>query len=173
MKRIPKVEIPRCICIGLAALAVLARAQQTPPPSPAGAEAAVSVQAPPSTSPSSGKATLYVYRHRRYEGAALRPSVYLDEKEVARMDNGRFFTVKLDPGKHSVRSNDKASGVDLDVKVGADYYIRVDMQTGFWKGHGRLTFIMPEQGAYEVKQTKPLNDGDVRDRELVVAGSQP
>jgi len=117
-------------------------------------------------------ANLYFYRHRRYEGAALKPSVYVDDKELARMDNGRFFVARLEPGKHSIRSNDKSSGVDIDMKAGTDYYVRVDMQTGFWKGHGRLTLVMPEQGSYEVKQTKPLSDGDVRNHDLVAPGSK-
>jgi hypothetical protein len=93
--------------------------------------------------------------------------VYVDDKEMARIENGRSFVARLEPGRHSIRSNDKASGVEVNMKPGADYYVRVDMQTGFWKGHGQLTMILPEQGEYEVKQTKPANDADVRDRELV------
>ncbi|MGC2197913.1 MAG: hypothetical protein WA628_24800, partial [Terriglobales bacterium] len=96
----------------------------------------------------------------------------VDDREMARMENGRYFVVKLEPGKHSVRSNDKDSGVEVNMKPGAEYYIRVDMQTGFWKGHGRLTMILPEQGEYEVKQAKALNDADVKDRELVVLSLQ-
>jgi hypothetical protein len=115
---------------------------------------------------------LYIYRHRRYEGAALKPSVYVDDKEMARAENGRFFVAHLNPGKHSIRSNDKASGMDIDMQAGGEYYVRVDMQTGFWKGHGRLTMIMSEQGSYEVKQTKPLSDGDIKDHELVGPGAQ-
>jgi hypothetical protein len=91
---------------------------------------------------------------------------------MARIENGRYFVAKLEPGKHSIRSNDKASGVEVNMKAGVEYYLRVDMQTGFWKGHGRLTMILPEQGEYEVKQTKPANDADVKDRELVVLSMQ-
>jgi hypothetical protein len=168
VKTLRKVIHSSLIC---AALVVAARAQDAQPPVPPADAATSSTEAAhPAASPLDGKATLYVYRHRRFEGAALKPSVYVDDNETARIENGRHFVVKLAPGKHSIRSNDKASGVDVNVKPGADYYIRVDMQTGFWKGHGRLTLIMPEQGEYEVKQTKPLNDVDVKDRELVVLG---
>ena len=45
----------------------------------------------------------------------------------------------LSPGKHAFRSNDKQSVVDLDLKSGQTYFIRIDIATGFWKGHGRLT----------------------------------
>jgi hypothetical protein len=118
------------------------------------------------------KVHLYVYRHRRYEGGALKPSVYVDDKEMARIENGRFFVVNLDPGKHSIRSSDKSSGVDVEMKSGSDYYVRIDIQPGLLKGHGRLTLILPEQGEYEIKKTKPLSDGAVKDRELVTRRKQ-
>lgn len=88
------------------------------------------------------------------------------------MDNGRFFVVTLGPGKHTIRSNDKASGVEIEMKAGLDYYIRIDMQEGFWKGHGRLTLVLPEQGAFEVKNTKLLDDSDIKNHELVAPGAK-
>jgi hypothetical protein len=140
------------VFLELTLIAVLAHAQSIHPANLTGTDPVAAGPAP-STLP--GKAILYVYRFRRYDGAALRPYVYVDQKEMARMENGQFFAVILDPGKHSVRFRDKASRVDLDMKAGADYYIRVDLRTGFWKGHSRLNLVFPEQGAYEVKQTGP------------------
>jgi hypothetical protein len=125
-------------------------------------------QADPNTSVAGTRATLYIYRPRRFEGKALKPSVYVDDKELARIENGRFLIAKLDPGAHIVRSNDKATGISIDMKAGVDYYARIDIQTGFWKGHGGITLVAPEQGTYEVKQAKPLDSSDVRDRDLVV-----
>ncbi len=115
-------------------------------------------------SASDNKATLYVYRYKQFVGKALSPSVYCDEAELARMVNGRYFTVKLDPGKHSFRSNDKQSGIDLNMNGGQSYFIRVEIATGFLKGHGRLTLMAGEQAAYELKQLKPLDDDKVVDK---------
>lgn len=42
------------------------------------------------------KATVYVYRYKQFVGAALEPSVYCDDVQLARMSNGRYFTVKVD-----------------------------------------------------------------------------
>jgi hypothetical protein len=158
---------------GLLAVAAFAQQALSPvratsdSPKPPAEVAAQSLTAP------EGQATLYIYRHRRFEGAALKPSVYVDDHEIARIENGRYFVAKVEPGKHSIRANDKASGVEINMKAGALYYIRVDMQTGFWKGHGRLTKILPEQGESEVKQTKSANDDDVRTRERVLLDMQP
>lgn len=120
--------------------------------------------ATPQTSESGDKATLYVYRYKQFVGKALSPSVYCDEAELARMVNGRYFTVKLDPGKHSFRSNDKQSGIDLNMESGKSYFVRLEIATGFLKGHGRLTLMAGEQAAYELKQLKPLDDDKVVDK---------
>jgi hypothetical protein len=124
-------------------------------------------QKTPDAKPS--KATVYVYRYKQFVGSALAPSVYCDETELARMENGRYFTVKLDPGKHMFRSNDKQSGTELDMKAGQEYFLRVEIATGLMKGHGRLVLMSPEQGGYELKSSKlrPLDSNKVANAELV------
>ncbi len=84
------------------------------------------------------------------------------------MDNGKFFVAKLAPGKHVFRSNDKQAGIDTDLKPGQDYYIRVELATGFMKGHGRLVSVAPEQGSYEIKNLKALGADKVKDGAHVV-----
>ena len=115
------------------------------------------------------QASVYVYRYKQFAGSALAPSVFCDETELARMENGRYFTVKLDPGKHTFRSNDKQSGTELDVKAGQEYFLRVEIATGFAKGHGRLILMSPEQGGYELKSSKlkPLDSNKVVNASLV------
>ncbi len=112
-----------------------------------------------------GKATVYIYRYKQFVGAALEPSVFCDDTALARMDNGRYFMAKIDPGKHLFRSNDKQSGVELDLKSGQEYFLRVEIATGFMKGHGRLLLVAPEQGKYELKSSKlkPLDQDKVAD----------
>jgi len=115
------------------------------------------------------KAVIYVYRYKQFVGGALAPSVYCDETELARMENGRYFTVKVDPGKHTFRSNDKQSGTELDLKAGQEYFLRVEIATGLMKGHGRVVLMSPEQGGYELKSSKlkPLDSNKVANATLV------
>lgn len=125
--------------------------------------------APTLPMPEPTTATVYVYRYKQFVGSALSPSVYCDEVQLARMDNGRYFTVKLPPGKHAFRSNDKQSGLELDLKAGQPYFIRVEIAPGFMKGHGRLIQMTAEQGSYELKSKKllPLDASKAVDRTLV------
>jgi hypothetical protein len=115
------------------------------------------------------KATVYFYRYKQYVGSALSPSVYCDEAELARAENGRYFAVKLAPGKHTFRSNDKQSGAEVDLKPGQEYFLRVELVSGFMKGHGRLVAVVPEQAKFELqsKQLKPLSADKVTDKERV------
>ena len=121
-------------------------------------------------------ATVYVYRYKQFVGSALSPSVYCDEAELARADNGRYFTATIEPGKHSFHSNDRQSGIDLDLKAGESYFIRVDIAAGMMKGHGRLTLMSAEQGSYELRsdKLKPLDGSKVKDQARVsVAEAHP
>jgi hypothetical protein len=85
------------------------------------------------------------------------------------MESGRYFSVKLVPGKHSFRSNDKQSGAEVDLKPSQEYFLRIELATGFMKGHGRLVAVVPEQGRFELqsKKLKPLPVEKVTDRERV------
>jgi len=113
------------------------------------------------------KARIYFYRIKQFAGSALEPSVYCDDKELARMDNGRYFAVDLEPGQHTCRMGDKQTGFALDVKAGEEYYAKITIDTGFWKGRGRLTLLQKEQGAFELKKVELLSADRVKDRSMV------
>lgn len=117
--------------------------------------------------PKSNKARIYFYRIKMYAGSALEPSVYCDDKELARMDNGRHFAVDLDPGQHTCQMGDKQTGFAVEMKAGEEYYAKITIDMGLLKGRGRLNLLQKEQGAFELKKTKPLSVSKVRDRSLV------
>jgi len=121
------------------------------------------------TNASAAKSTVYVYRYKQFVGAALAPSVYCDDVELARMENGRYFMATLEPGKHTFRSNDPQSGVVLETKPGEQYYLRVEIAAGMMKGHGRLVLMSREQASYELVSTKleSLDANKVADKERV------
>jgi len=100
------------------------------------------------------KGRIYVYRYLAIQGKAVRPSIFVDEKDVARLQSGRGVVLALEPGQHILRSGDKQSQIVLDVKAGRAYYIRIDIAGGSWSWKafaniGRLTLILPEQGVGE------------------------
>lgn len=118
-------------------------------------------------------AKVYVYRYKAFEGKALRPSIYVDDKDIARLQSGRGVVLVIPAGKHLLRSNDKQSQIEIELKAGASYYVRVDIASGFFKGHGRLTLLQPEQGAGEFKTVKPVDKDMIKDKSLVAGDFAP
>ncbi len=115
---------------------------------------------------------VYFYRYKQFIGYTVEPSVYYNEVQLARMDNGRYFKVVLNPGKYTFRSNDKQSGIEMELKSGEEYYIRVEIVQGLWSQKGRLVLMAKEQGAYEIKKLKPLSKSKIRDDKKVVIDEQ-
>src|SRR5665213_221898 len=112
----------------------------------------------------SSKAVVYVYRLQGGSGPAPNsPSFYCDEHEMARMQHGRYFSIRLDAGKHSCRSTDEQSVVELDVKAGQTYYIRGEVVPVRGRPRGAIARMSPEQGASELRTLKPLPSGMVKD----------
>jgi hypothetical protein len=115
------------------------------------------------------KAVVYVYRNRNSSGPPPNsPSVFCDEQELARMENGRYFGVPLDAGKHSFRSTDGQSVVALEVKAGQTYYIRGEVVPVRLKPRGRLTRMSAEEGAGEARMLQPIDSSKVKDSSRVV-----
>jgi hypothetical protein len=115
------------------------------------------------------KGVVYVYRLQGGSGPAPNsPSVFCDDQELARMQHGCYFSIRLDPGKHSCRSTDGQSVVELDVKAGQTYYIRGEVVPVGGKPRGAITRISPEQGASEARKLKPLPSGMVKDPNRVL-----
>lgn len=100
----------------------------------------------------SQQATVYFYRPRRFQGSALRPTVFVDDARAGRLHNGDSIKVSVAPGNHKIYSNDKSTGMELNAKPGETYYVRIDIQVGLFKGHGGVTLVDPQQGKYEAGQ---------------------
>jgi len=110
-------------------------------------------------------ARVFVYRHHKVYGAALEPPVYCDGKEVAKMDNGRYFLLMLEPGAHSISSNSKKGIVELKFEAGKEYFIRVYLKSTYiWVGKGRAVLESNEQGKADLRELRPLTPSDVVDK---------
>lgn len=113
-------------------------------------------------------AIVYVYRPGKLLGKALEPSVFVDETELARMDNGRYFALKLMPGKHIIRMTDDKKGYAIDMGPGQTYFFRVGIEAGMWKGHGKITLDDADRAIAEIKKLKFIGQDKIKARSIVV-----
>jgi hypothetical protein len=129
----------------------------------------VAVAMEPSTSAASAEeATVFIYRPKKLVGSALEPSVFVDETELARMDNGRFFAIKVKPGKHIIRMTDDKKGYALDMGPGQKYFFRIGVEAGMFKGHGKITLDDAERAIKEIQKLKFLDQDKIKAPTLVV-----
>lgn len=113
-------------------------------------------------------ATVFIYRPGKLAGKALEPSVFVDETELARMDNGRYFALKLKPGKHIIRMTDDKKGYAFDMGPGQKYYFRIGIEMGMWKGHGKITLDDADRAIAEIKKLKFIGQDKIKAPTLVV-----
>ena len=148
-------------------LSVMAVAQESQP--------AVKPGAQPETQPSSAPAqaapaqptqaqpvqaaSMVIFREGHFTGSALTPSLYVDGKEVARIKNGSYFTMPIEPGNHELSSSAKhESPLPLEIKPGETSYVQLIVVTGTWRGAGRLVPVPPDDGKIAVSKLKVLSD---------------
>ncbi|HQZ97283.1 MAG TPA: DUF2846 domain-containing protein [Pyrinomonadaceae bacterium] len=118
--------------------------------------------------PGENQAVVYIYRRKEFSTRNLQPSVFIDDdKEVARIDDGKFFILKFDPGKHKIYVNKGFSGAAIDMKAGRRYFFRVTYKPGFWKARGEMEFVPYEQGTLEVANMEPLEEKWIKDKSRV------
>lgn len=118
------------------------------PISPAPAPKPVTPAAVPTSAPV--EATVCFYRSSSLVGAAIHPSLFIDDANIGSLGRGQKFTYTVSPGKHRIRSTAKDSGIDLDAKAGETYYVRLNLKMGFLKGRGTVTLMNSQQGENEL-----------------------
>ena len=118
------------------------------------------------------KSTIFIGRLKDFGTRNWRPSVYVDEVELARSQNGRYLAAKIDAGKHTFRAEDPQFSVQMDLKPGECYFFRVELATGFWKAHGRLVSVTLEQGVLDLKRLEPIDSSHVKDTSRVADAAQ-
>ena len=94
-------------------------------------------------------------------GWALHPTLMVDGKDLVNIANGTVWSGHFTPGHYVFQMDDKRSGAELDLKAGESYYMKIEIVTGFWKGGGKMTLMVKEQGGLEVKSLKPLPEKEV------------
>ncbi len=162
-----------------------AKAPQPPVPpaeAPAAADPALSEPAPPAaaepapkpleavaSAPTGDQAFAYFYRKKRVLGMALNTSVHVDRVEVADLDPGTYVKVPLSAGPHAFYSDEDDDTLTVDIEPGREYFFRIELQAGMWKGHGVLKLLDAREGSEEFEKWQLKLAKDVRKPDMVVA----
>src|SRR5258708_39573442 len=135
---------------------VYARSQQQPAANPAATPAAVEAKLAVDPSKDGKDSTIVFFREGHFAGSALKPSIFLDGKELDRMSNGRWFSVHTAPGKHDLQpsaKNDPATVIETF--AGQTTYVQMIVGTGTSRGPGRLLQVAPSASQTLVAKPTP------------------
>jgi hypothetical protein len=103
--------------------------------------------------------TIVFFRESHFTGSALKPSIYLDGKEMDRLTNGRWFSVHAEPGKHQLQSSAKNEPATvIETVAGETTYVQMVILTGNWRGGGRLLQVDAGEAQKVIAKLKPLHD---------------
>jgi hypothetical protein len=102
--------------------------------------------------------TVIFYREGHFTGSALKPSIYLDGREVVRLKNGTYFITQVEPGKHEIGSSAKHEpALSVDLKPGETAYIQMIVVSGTWRGAGRLIPVPADDGKTAISKLHILD----------------
>ena len=117
------------------------------------------------------QAEVHIYRHIPDVGPG-KATIYLDGNQLARLGQGRYLSLLLDPGAHTFRAGH--SEVRLECKAGEEYYLLTEVHRSFWgRGQkhtwsGSLDSGAGEQAEDEMYPLRLPDAKDIKDPNKVV-----
>lgn len=96
------------------------------------------------------RARIFLYRTNSPFGAAIQPSVKLDNAVVGEAVPGGVFFCDVPPGHHVVSVTTEAEKIaNIDIAAGQASYIKMDAGFGWMIARIHLEIVSPETGADE------------------------
>lgn len=122
-----------------------------------------------------GQAVVFIYRLND-SAVLLKPTVYLNDQEIAQMRRGRYLKLKLSPGAYLLRS-EKKPALSITVEAGRIYYFEVKLPARFPKAHGLLVLDEGLIGSQinivpHTLNMQPLDNDNVKDPSKVISGKK-
>ncbi len=99
------------------------------------------------TAPKEGESRVWIYRPSKMFGAAVQPTVYMNDSPIGKAQPGCFFYTDKPAGKYEVKcSTEWADKAQLTVVQSQVHYVRLTMLPGVIVGHV-LPKVVPEEKA--------------------------
>jgi hypothetical protein len=134
------------------------------------------VSAPPANvaaeagSASTEPAHVVVYREHYHNCPQVKAPVYADGKEAANLQNGRYLTLNLPPGKHVIGTSKVGYigvvAIDLDLAPGKTYYVHFDFPSA-WVCKIHVDQVDATEAMDVIAKTKPNDANRVQMPEIV------
>lgn len=124
--------------------------------------------------PQTEPATVYFYRVEEVGKLDSRKvEVKLEGKGLLSMPEENYIAFKLPPDKYGLRMRQKQSELLLTVEAGKTYYVRVSQTVAGFGFNQSMMLMQPEQAVYQMRNMKPLEDKNIKNKTLEVVKEKP
>jgi len=110
--------------------------------------------------PSESKGLVVFFRPSKFVGAAVGFIVREDKAELGKLRSGNYFTVDVEPGKHTYVVHSEAKDTTtLEIEAGETYFLSGSISMGFLAGRPHLTpsnAAAFEEALPKLKRSTPL-----------------
>lgn len=103
------------------------------------------------------EATVYFFRESAFEGMLRKVPVFIDDVQVADLKMNKFFSLRIVPGKHTLRSATKKKAISVEIQTGQTYYFRGEIVDDGIKAAWRITQVADVEGATVIATLQPLD----------------
>jgi hypothetical protein len=116
-------------------------------------------------------ATIYLYRLRVFQNSKWNMTLWLDGERLVNLQNGRYFVVKLPPGKHVLSDKKPDNNIELALESGRTYYLRLEpAEAGLFGRNATVTrFSVSDEatGKSDVRRLKVGDSSEIQNRKLI------
>jgi tetratricopeptide (TPR) repeat protein len=115
-----------------------------------------------------GFGVIHIFRPSRFIGWAGTWNVSVDDRQTAKLGNGRHFSVKVPAGHHTIFTEMGKQPMGIDVAPNGEYYVLSEFVSQLFSTYTQNTIIPGEKGAKEFSATREIEADRIYDRERVL-----
>jgi tetratricopeptide (TPR) repeat protein len=124
--------------------------------------------APPKPPEPVGFGYIHIFRPSHFVASLATWDITVDDRQTAKLGNGRHFTVKVPAGRHTVYTEMGKQPVSIDVAPDGHYYVQTELISQLFSAYVALTIIPGQKGQQDFNGTRPIEPERIYDHERVV-----
>ena len=107
--------------------------------------------------PHADSSFLYIYRGGQFGGALTNFSIWVDDKKICKISNGKYIKVPLSPGTHKIEAKvggvglmKKETTIEVDVVKGKSNFVSCNMKQSITRVRLEMTEVVEKNGQKDI-----------------------
>jgi hypothetical protein len=113
-------------------------------------------------------ATVYLYRLRVYAASKRKMTLSLDGEALTYLQNGRYYAIKMKPGRHVLSDKKQTDNIEFNVEAGQKYYLRAEFaEAGIFGFNTRFSFSDESTGKSDLRRLMVGDANQIKNSEMI------